>query len=105
MTPVLTAKIRVDDESRFNWKVNNIYIEILDLQKSSNIYEITIGLSSYSPYFKKLLISIDGSKFEEIEIYKPYSFKVKEGTHTLKAQIIGKRETEGPISSLTFQLQ
>jgi hypothetical protein len=100
--PILTARVRVDNESQFDWPVN--WVEFYFFEKlifSEETTEIKLGLRGYSPYFRYFALRLDDNEwvFSEDGLFQIPIFP---GEHIIEAKIITENESEGPVSIIKY---
>lgn len=101
--PLLTAKIRIDDEARFNWPMNTTSIHLKDIKPAPSGYVLDVALTGYSPYFSAFLIALDDRPWERVGHYA-HSFHVSKGTHAIHARMLTKVGDKGAENNVTFKL-
>lgn len=102
--PLLTSKIRVNDQGKFDWAVNTVGIYAEDVRRDSQNgdYQISLTLAGYSPYFKNFQFAQENGKWEDMESSSIH-IAVKEGTHCLEARIVTLASVPGPASTVCYQ--
>ncbi|GAK59416.1 hypothetical protein U27_06400 [Candidatus Vecturithrix granuli] len=99
---ILTAKIRVDHQKKFDWPVNSVNIYARSLDSSQNPPLLNIGLFGYSPFFKTFQISVDDRTWHDTKSGHD-SFHLLPGKHSVKARVMTMTEQAGPVYEIQFQ--
>jgi len=102
---LLTAKVRVDSERKFNWPVNIVSIRAVGVKESkegSSVLEI--ALSAYAPYFDHFQISLDNDLWKDLESCR-YEWSIKKGRHCLRTRVVtlAAFPEPGPINEVCYQ--
>jgi len=102
---LLTAKERVDDQERFDWRVNSVEIHALRLKRMSpGTFRLSIGLRGYSPYFKGFEVRLDNSEWKHLKNGR-WGCVLKAGKHQIQARIATSNGGLGPIYRVAFSIQ
>jgi hypothetical protein len=103
MEHVFTAKRKVDDQERFDWRVNTTGIHLIDLHKEASAWRLNVALTAYAPYFDSFWIQVDGGEWTELD--SPVrEISLLGGTHDLRARIKTVRSDWGSITRVAFSL-
>ena len=101
--PILTGKINVNEEGRFDWPVNITEIYPLVLSHSKDSFCLKIGLRGYSPYFKAWFVQID-DRSPIISKKSEYLIELNSGKHIIEAKMLLYNNNIGPSTSVVFLL-
>ncbi len=101
--PILTGKIKVDKENRFNWPVNITEIYPISFSRKQEYFVLTIGLRGYSPYFASWFLQIDDSSPILLK-KKTYVVELNSGKHTIEAKMLLFNNNLGPPTKIAFLL-
>jgi hypothetical protein len=103
LNPVLTAKIRVDNQDKFDWKVNFVGIHLINAERlHTEKLLLEVALRGYSPVYKAFELFIDDRLLMPIR-ESVYQFSVSSGDHTLKARLITDSISQlSPVSQISF---
>lgn len=102
--PVLTARPRVDNSGRFNWKVNAVNLRVLDARRSEDgLVDLTLGLEGYSPTHRTFEISVDGEDWRRLSGPSEV-LRLANGDHRVRARLAGDGVTPGPPVEVAFAL-
>lgn len=102
--PVITSKIRVDDQKVFDWPVNVVEIHAASLRKEAGGgYGLDVELAGYSPYFDHFETRMDGGRWVASAGYRRH-FTVRAGQHAVEARVVTASGAAGPVSSVRFLL-
>jgi hypothetical protein len=101
--PLLTVKIRVDDQKKFDWAVNavGIYADGVSRDPQSGEYRIGLTLAGYSPYFKNFQFARESGKWEDMKSSSIH-IPVTEGTHCIEARAMTLASMPGPASTVCY---
>ncbi len=100
LQPVLTAKIRVEDQAVFDWPVNSVAIYARRVERiNGEPPRVHIGLRAYCPYFKTFEIAIDEQAWETTDSGQ-YAWSLSTGQHEMKARVVTLAEQRGPVSKI-----
>ena len=94
---ILTAKIKINDQSHFDWTVNWIKLNLINFQQiSDSIVDLELSLTGYSPYFETFALRQDKGEWmlSEDGIYK---MRLLPGIHLIEAKIVTDSNNMGPI--------
>lgn len=101
---VLTAKTRVDDETKFDWHVNTVTLYALDARRlDDGSLQVTAGLSGYTPSFDHFEVSLDGGDWQRLAGSR-YEARLAAGDHVLGARIVTRAGQFGPASRVGLRL-
>lgn len=102
---LLTAKLRVDDQNQFNWKLDSvaIYAVSAEINKDNRLL-VEVALKGYSPIFNDFELFVDDKLLSPI-IESVYKVSVGIGVHAIKARFINNLSHPGvnPISEVKFK--
>lgn len=105
MGHLLTAKERVDDQDRFDWRVNAIEIHALGLERRPDgTCQLSIGLRGYSPYFKGFEVRLDNGEWQRADNGR-WENVLKAGNHLIQARIVTGNGGPGPVYQVAFSIQ
>jgi len=108
LPPLLTHKIRIDEQDIFDWKVNQTYIHFFYLKEEdqSNISKVRVTFSAYAPYFSHFMVKLDDSSWEKVGGENYLLLDAVGGIgHSLKARIITPIKAFGPVTHIKFYFQ
>jgi len=100
---LLTAKVRVDEQSRFDWRVNTVGLYGLRADPLDEGVRVHVGLSAYSPVFECFEVDIDEGGWRRLPD-AAFDAVLGSGPHSLRSRIVTRRGDRGPISEARIVL-
>jgi hypothetical protein len=100
---ILTAKIRVNDPSSFDWKINSVGIYAASaVRMNAEALVVKIRLGVYSPVFEEFQVKVDGGPWQRVTGYE-HELSVMPGEHIIRARIQTRSGFPGSESQVVFK--
>lgn len=102
---LLTAKLRIDDQNQFNWKLNSVAIYAVSAEKNKDgKLLVEVALKGYNPIFNNFELFVDDKLLSPVT-ESVYKISVGIGVHTIKARFVNNLSRLGvnPISEVRFK--
>jgi len=97
--PLWTAKRRVDDAARFDWKVNGVQLFPLGREPGGGI---VVGAHSYAPGFDHFEVYDNGKKYPSRD---GRIVLAGEGVHTVSARVVDAQGNRGPLYTVSCRIE
>lgn len=100
---VLTVKTRIENQEKFDWPVNVITINPLDLQRTSkDEISLEVALRGYSPYFSEFQWALDDGMWHTLP-GSLLSVPIILGDHQIKIRMKTTQGWYGPVYSFSYE--
>jgi len=101
---LLTAKARVDDKERFDWRVNAVALYAVQMvQCAPENYRLTVGISGYTPYFRGFEVRLAGEPWQRADQGR-WEVPLRRGRHRIESRVITSNGASGPVYRVDFSL-
>lgn len=101
---LLTAKIRVDDEARFDWRLNNVALYAGEPKVSAEGAALTVNLFAYSPQFAGFQVRKDDLEWQDLPGHSML-LPLEPGDHSLSVRARLVSGATGPESRVGYSFQ
>jgi hypothetical protein len=103
MKRLVTAKTRVDEADRFDWKLNSVAIRAVEVARSSDGWLLTLSLQTYSPMFRAFSVMVDGNALAPTADAN-VKVKLAAGRHAIEVRSVTAAPHPGPPARVEFEL-
>ena len=101
---LLTAKARVDDRERFDWRVNAVALHAVQLVRTApGNFRLTVGISGYTPYFRGFEVRLAGEPWQRADQGR-WEVPLRRGRHRIESRVITSNGASGPVYRVDFSL-
>jgi phosphatidyl-myo-inositol dimannoside synthase len=101
---LLTAKTRVDEPARFDWKVNEVALHADRLESTADGPKLLVSVAAYSPRFAGFEVSTDRGPWEELRSHT-LALGISPGEHSLRVRVRTDAGSWGPESRAEFRFE